>query len=427
MTETHVLTASAAAEMNTRLQALGREFVALTASGDYAAAQRVNAQALALAPQHPHIVGDAGLCHLRLGDYTQARQRYAQACALAPQDTNLWDGLTEACGHLGLMDEVRQHGMKALTLKDEQAQVQAHAQAPLPISLQAVLPEHAPPPLSNDASRNVLAFSLFGDQPRYGETAMLNVLVAQQLMPQWTCRFYVDETVPPAVCARLRHVGAQVLLVDAQDRAQLSGLMWRFLVLQDPGVDRFLLRDADSLISTREVAAVQAWLASDRWFHVMRDYFTHTELLLAGMWGGCGGVFRGVRESMAEFITHGHYLGQRVVDQHYLRQHIWPTVRQSVLSHDSIFGFMQGQDFPPHAPHQMGERFHVGCNLSSASIGADSTLPDGQHVHWTLKNEIDQDICSYATLVRAGHWRVELPQPYIDQIQAGRWRVVVAA
>ncbi len=410
------MSAAEAAQINTRLQALGQQYVSLTAAGDFAAALLVNAQAHALAPNHPQILGDAGLCHMRLGDYALARKTYAQACALAPDDTNLWDGLTEACGHLGLMHEVRQNGLKALALKDAQ---QGH-QAPSTLHGQ-------PPPLSSDPLRNVIAFSLFGDKPRYCETAMLNVLVAGQLLPQWTCRFYVDESVPVAVRARLAHVGAQVVLVTREDQAQLSGLMWRFGVLQDLQVDRFLVRDADSLISTREVAAVQAWLGSGQWFHLMRDYFSHTELLLAGMWGGCGGAFGDLREGMVDYMAKGQYLGQRVVDQHYLRSHIWPTVRQSVLSHDSVFGFMQGQDFPPHAPHQLGDKFHVGCNLSGSSIGADSALPDGQKVSWSLRNELDQEVCSYATQVHAGAWRVELPQPYIDQIQAGAWRVVVGA
>ena len=29
---------------------------------------------------------------------------------------------------------------------------------------------------------------------------------------------------------------------------------------------------------------------SPYYFHLIRDYFTHTELILAGLWGGCTGV-----------------------------------------------------------------------------------------------------------------------------------------
>ena len=34
-------------------------------------------------------------------------------------------------------------------------------------------------------------------------------------------------------------------------------------------------------------------LASSCWFHAMRDWYTHTDLLLAGMWGGVGNVLPG--------------------------------------------------------------------------------------------------------------------------------------
>ena len=263
--------------LNQRLTELGQRFVQLSAQGDFAAALAVNEQARRIVPRHPQILGDAALCHLRLGDREKARDIYLQACELGPQDVNLWDGLTETCGHLGRMAEVRQHGLHSLTLKDQKTQ--SHAAQPLPASL---------PAPNTDPRRQVIAFSLFGDHPRYCETAKLNVMVAQQLLPQWTCRFYVDDTVPLAVRDSLRSLGAQVLEVSAADRQALSGLMWRFLVLEDDNVDRFLIRDADSLISRREVAAIEAWLQSDRFFHLMRDSFSHTELLLAGMWGGCG-------------------------------------------------------------------------------------------------------------------------------------------
>ena len=400
--------------LNQRLTELGQRFVQLSAQGDFAAALAVNEQARRIVPRHPQILGDAALCHLRLGDREKARDIYLQACELGPQDVNLWDGLTETCGHLGRMAEVRQHGLHSLTLKDQKTQ--SHAAQPLPASL---------PAPNTDPRRQVIAFSLFGDHPRYCETAKLNVMVAQQLLPQWTCRFYVDDTVPLAVRDSLRSLGAQVLEVSAADRQALSGLMWRFLVLEDDNVDRFLIRDADSLISRREVAAIEAWLQSDRFFHLMRDYFSHTELLLAGMWGGCGGVFKNLRQQMVDFVAQGQYLGQRVVDQHFLRMHIWPTVRQSLLSHDPVFGFMQGQDFPPHEAQDMGQEFHVGCNLSSSSIGAESALPEGQQLGWKIVDAQQQTICQYTSTVRQGQWRADIPGPYAKLIGEGVWRVEV--
>ena len=49
----------------------------------------------------------------------------------------------------------------------------------------------------------------------------------------------------------------------------------------------------------------------------MRDYYSHTELILAGMWGGCTGVFHQVEALISDYIHSGRYLNTRVMDQHF--------------------------------------------------------------------------------------------------------------
>lgn len=397
--------------LEARLQALGQRFMQLSGAGQWEQALQVNAQAQTLVPAHPAVLGDAGLCHLRLGDLAQARACYTQAADLQPDNPNLWDGLAEVCGHQGDADGLRRAGGRALALKH--AQTEAVTGRPLPVCR----------PLSADRRRNVVAFSLFGGQPRYCEAALLNVQAAAELLPQWVCRFYVDASVPAHVLRRLQASGAELVHMAEAQATGLSPLMWRFLAVADPGVDRFLMRDADSLISTREQAAVQAWLDSGSAFHLMRDYFTHTELLLAGLWGGCTGAWPDIREQMTAFVRGGNYLSARVADQHFLRHHIWPTVRQSVLAHDPVFGFMGGVDFPAHAPHGLGDDFHVGCNLSAGALGAPSSLPDGSEVQWRLSEASGQEVGVYASRVVASQWRADCPRPVLDKIRSGQWQV----
>ena len=43
----------------------------------------------------------------------------------------------------------------------------------------------------------------------------------------------------------------------------------------DAGVDVFISRDADSVLSKRESAAVQDWLRSGKTLHVMHDHHQH--------------------------------------------------------------------------------------------------------------------------------------------------------
>ena len=127
------------------------------------------------------------------------------------------------------------------------------------------------------------------------------------------------------------------------------GTLWRFLVAEDSEVDRYLVRDADSLVNVREKAAVEQWLDSDRLFHLMRDHYDHSELVLAGMWGGVGGALPPILETFEHFVsTRRHVLG-RTVDQEFLRTALWPTIRSSVLTHDSRFNFGDVIDFPEYA------------------------------------------------------------------------------
>lgn len=64
---------------------------------------------------------------------------------------------------------------------------------------------------------------------------------------------------------------------------KLVGRMWRFIAMADPLVSEFLVRDTDSSVLPREVAAVQQWLHnSTALLHVMRDHPNHNGFILAG-------------------------------------------------------------------------------------------------------------------------------------------------
>jgi hypothetical protein len=396
-----------------QLAALNVSYLACLAASDWPQALTIAQQALQAMPGHPQILGDVALCQMRLGNHAASEQAYKQALQLAPNEANLYDGMAELYGLTHQADKAKHYGMQALALKDA-------------LCAQPVLwplPKGVAPPLSDDHTRNVIAFSLFGSNPRYCETAVLNVQAAAALFPNWICRFYVDDTVPEDVCARLWNAGAQLMFATGDEWQGIPPLMWRFAVMDDPTVQRYLLRDADSLLSTREQAAVQAWLESRHWFHMMRDYYSHTELLLAGLLGGCAGVFDELRSNMRTYaLEHTHE--QRVVDQHFLRKCVWPTVRQSLLTHDSWFGFLNAQPFPEHSAHGLGEQFHVGCNLSSASVGSEGlSYADGTPVHWCLLDAQGQVVCAYSTQVQQGGWRAALPMPYIERIKVGEWKI----
>jgi hypothetical protein len=253
---------------------------------------------------------------------------------------------------------------------------------------------------------------------------LLHARLTPELFPGWTCRVYLDDSVPPAVRAGLNAAGAQVVELDAARRQALPAVTWRFLVLDDAGVDRFLVRDADALLSEREQAAVVQWTDSEQWFHHVRDYFTHTELLLAGLWGGCNGWIRDTEASIAAYARR-HQGALRYVDQHFLREHVWPYARQSLLSHDQLFGFHDAQPFPPHPPVRWAAaNFHVGSNASYQQIVGSSALSDGQYqsVQLRVADEVPRD---YRARVQRGQWRLDVPFFLVDALSQQRMTVHV--
>jgi hypothetical protein len=168
-----------------------------------------------------------------------------------------------------------------------------------------------------------------------------NAESSASLYPGWTCRFYLDETVPGPVRDKLAEAGAQVQMMTR--KSPFDGLFWRFLPINDGHTRHFLVRDADSVINAREKAAVDDWLASGKAFHVMRDWWTHTEVMLAGLWGGVGGVLPPLTTLLQDFKSPS--LANWHLDQWFLREMVWPTARQSCVIHDSKFRTLGARTF----------------------------------------------------------------------------------
>ena len=63
-------------------------------------------------------------------------------------------------------------------------------------------------------------------------------------------------------------------------------MLSRFSVALDPAVDRYIIRDADSRLNSRDSFAVQEWIESGMKLHSMRDHISHCHPFHGGMWGG---------------------------------------------------------------------------------------------------------------------------------------------
>jgi hypothetical protein len=115
------------------------------------------------------------------------------------------------------------------------------------------------------------------------------------------------------------------------------------------------VRDCDSLVTEREAAAVDEWLSSGKSFHVMRDWWTHTDTMLSGMWGGIAGVLPPMSE-LVESYRSAHVMTANW-DQWFLRDRVWGLIRNDCLVHDRFYQATGGRPFP--IPDPSGGR-HIG-------------------------------------------------------------------
>jgi len=253
----------------------------------------------------------------------------------------------EVLASAGRVEEARARGREALRLKDEAAPV-----AQVRTSMTTAFDPERP-------AGQVISFSLWGAGRAYLDGALRNAIAAPHVYPGWTVRFHVDDSVPKDFCARLAAEGAEVRRMAPDWPAARYGLFWRFFVEDDPGVRIYIVRDADSVVNVREAAAVRAWLASGRPFHLMRDWPTHCDLMLAGMWGAHRGNIGDMRGRVRRHVeAQAGTLNDRAGDQRFLGTEIWPLVRGRVLAHDSAFGM--GEPFPEGTA--MPWPMHVGQN-----------------------------------------------------------------
>jgi hypothetical protein len=184
--------------------------------------------------------------------------------------------------------------------------------------------------------KNVIAYSLWGSDPKYWKGALRNIEQAKTYFPGWTCRFYIDSNSDSELIESIKGENVETVMVDAKN--SIDGMFWRFCASEDPETGIFLSRDCDSRFSNREIYAINEWLASDKDFHIMRDHPYHVTPILGGMWGCRNGILRGIGLSkMMEDWQRSHHSHSMGIDQDFLANVIYRMVLDRSMEH-SEFG-----------------------------------------------------------------------------------------
>lgn len=293
--------------------------------GDYGSVVKV-LEPLAETTANPEILLNLAVAYRRTNRYADAVQAAKRTLTLRPCEAVAYDALATSYFELKQWAQASDAGTQSLIIKDQNANP-ADPNWHFPLTTPA---EFA----TQNGKKNVISFSLWGNHPRYLRGALRNLLLAPDMYPDWTLRFYVDNTVPAEFVGLMRELGGEVR-VQAPNRPLKEKLCWRFWVANDSTVGYFLVRDIDSAFSVREVNAVDEWRHSEKWFHLIRDWWSHTDLILAGLWGGVAGVLPDLAQMLSNYEP--KTMETPNVDQWFLRDQVWGYLRQSLLMHDRCF------------------------------------------------------------------------------------------
>ncbi|XP_037071430.1 uncharacterized protein LOC119092579 [Pollicipes pollicipes] len=220
----------------------------------------------------------------------------------------------------------------------------------------------------------VVSFSWFGGvDGAYFAGIAANAARMTRVYPGWVMRVYYsdpDGLLLPSLCplaCRYTHLD----FCEVSGAAQLAsqpGVLWRFLPLTDPAVERFISRDLDSLIGQRERDAVQEWIESGKTIHVIRDHPLHAVSILAGAWGAWNkrsDIYRPFHERLVADSDVEHKAFRWGEDQVRLEGLVYRPAAAAgdVLEHDSYFCGQFGafRPFPSRRdlgtfPHFVGDR-----------------------------------------------------------------------
>jgi hypothetical protein len=324
--------------------------------GEFGTCAAVLRKGLEHYPDNITILLSLGLALSRANDHEGALSHLQRYLELGGNNSSCFDGLATSSFALGNEAAARQFGTQALAAKDGATSSSRGTLAPKPVA-------------AARAKRRIIAFSLWGSGVRYLRGALHNVLAARDVYPGWTCRFTVDASVDESFLGLIRDEGADVIIDSSGDDSIQHRLTRRFAVADDPSVGHFLVRDCDSVVSSREAAAVEEWMNSDLAFHVMRDWWSHTDPILAGMWGGIAGVFPNLMDRVDEFRSSAPETSNW--DQWFLREHVWPAIRDEAMIHDRLFDSHRARPWPLPDPQ---DGSHVGQNEYAVNKAVQSEL-----------------------------------------------------
>ena len=192
-------------------------------------------------------------------------------------------------------------------------------------------------------SKRLISFSLYGTDARYLDAVKPVVEDVHTFFPGYTPRIYVSQEIEEGLIHQLKDMGAEIIHKERKYHA--DGMFWRFLAVGDPEAEIVLVRDVDSRMGLRDQQANDAWLASGKDFHIIRDHEYHRKEIMGGLWACRGEKILHIEQLIANWKYKTFYGN----DQIFLAVKVYPWIRNHAYIQSDI-NIFRGEEVHPCPP-----------------------------------------------------------------------------
>lgn len=175
--------------------------------------------------------------------------------------------------------------------------------------------------------KGLISFCAYGDSIKYILGLYDNITAAQSVYPGWDIRVYVPS------CSYLKDKIKErfpwVDVVVKEPIVSINARLWRFEAMWDNSYTHVIVRDTDSILTSREAGLVSQWIESGKSMHVIYDHPDHNAPMLSGMIGA-------KTSDMVRFADPcKEWYAKQGDDTQFLAACVYPYMH-SILTHTSV-------------------------------------------------------------------------------------------
>ena len=192
--------------------------------------------------------------------------------------------------------------------------------------------------------KKIISFCLYGSQSMYIYGAVKNAKIIRERLPDFTARFYYDNSVPLFIIQTLLKAKAELVAVDWNVKNNHL-MMSRFTACDDADVEYAFIRDADSRITERDISTMYSFIEQKYcYMQSIHDHPYHNLCLCGGLIAFRKGYDKYLGSTMTEIVKQHmfDYPNSKNSDQLLLKDFVYGKIRPILFVQQDYEFFYHG-------------------------------------------------------------------------------------